>query len=310
MQRQSWKLALVVGLGFVLLGGCANFKWKGSDNSMDAASKKEAAADLDPASLTGPSKGESDVQGGKKASQNPTRKWEGQFALAHLSESRGEDQQAESAYRELLKLEPKDARIHHRLGVMELKKGNFTQAEECFAEAKTLAPPNAELLSDIGYCYYLQQKLPEAEKVLRDALKIDSTYETAVNNLALVLGRQGRYQESKELFLRTNSESETYANLGYVLAQNGETAKAKQMYLRALTLDNKMQVAAKALLQIEEREKTMTRLASAGSAKRPAAARPVEEEILELPRSGATNSTDIGESMQTIYTQGVVDDRS
>ena len=65
--------------------------------------------------------------------------------------------------------------------------------------------------------------------------------------------------------MKTNSEAEACANLGYVMAQNGETAKAKEMYLRALTLDNKMQVAAKAVLQIEEREQTRVKLASAST---------------------------------------------
>jgi Flp pilus assembly protein TadD len=259
----------MVGLGSVLLGGCASFPWsspKGEDHAAGPAAAPGGLSITDPGYWSSPAKADADgkieclktnvAASDRPRSDQPTdKKMEGQFALARLCEQRGETDVAEQAYREMLKKWPKDARLHHRLGVMELQRGNFQQAEERLAAARSLAEPDAELLSDIGYCYYLQQKLPEAEKTLREALKINPSYEAAVNNLALVLGSEGRYQEAKELFLRVNKEAETYANMGYVFAQNGEMGKAKEMYVKALTLDNTMKIAAKAALQIDEREK-------------------------------------------------------
>ena len=158
------------------------------------------------------------------------------------------------------------------------------------------------MLSDIGYCFYLQQKMPEAENALNEAVKIDSSNETATNNLALVYGREGRYQESKTLFMRNNSEAETCANLAYVMAQNGETAKAKEMYLRALTLDNKMQVAAKAMLQIDEREQTMDRLASASPTRHPVAATTAKEAGRNVLRENDSAAPEVEELPMPVNT--------
>ncbi len=54
MQRQSWKLALIVALGSVLLGGCANFKWKGGENSLGSPSRDNAAANAESENIIQP----------------------------------------------------------------------------------------------------------------------------------------------------------------------------------------------------------------------------------------------------------------
>ena len=69
-----------------------------------------------------------------------------------LVRAAGRERTAKQSYRALLKKAPQDARLHHRLGVLAVQKGDFAEAEEHFRAAKSLAPPTAELLSDIGYC--------------------------------------------------------------------------------------------------------------------------------------------------------------
>jgi Flp pilus assembly protein TadD len=268
MQRREFRLVLSIGLLSVWLSGCANLKWAGDGRPLSSLSPRESASPS-PSTAAVSRAGASTATASAKDAAAPDQKknlLEGQFAMARLCERRGESEQADQIYCALLQKAPQDARLHHRLGVLAMKKGDFTQAEERFRTAASLAPPTAALLSDIGYCCYLQEKLPEAEEVLNKALNLEPTYATAVNNLALVMGREGRFQESLDLFRRTNSEAEAYANLAYVLAQNGETAQAKQMYLRALTLDNTLRAAAQAMLQIEERGQVQTKLASASHA--------------------------------------------
>jgi Flp pilus assembly protein TadD len=264
MRWQGFQLLLFVGLCGAGLSGCANLKGADDDAPLGTLSPREAASaspNSVPNSRTGLLTG---APSGRNValSEQEQNLLEGQFAMARLCERRGESEQAEQIYNALLQKVPQDARLHHRLGAMAMKKGDFVQAEERLRMARTLAPPTAELLSDIGYCCYLQQELPEAEEALKEALNLEPTCATAVNNLALVMGREGRFQESLDLFKRTNTEAEAYANLAYVLAQNGETAQAKSMYLRALTLDNTMRVAAQAMLQIEEREQVQAKLTS------------------------------------------------
>jgi len=199
-----------------------------------------------------------------KASAKPQdASLDGQIALARLCERRGENEQAEGLYRALLKKAPRDPRPHHRLAVMAVQKNDLAQAEEHFRAARSLAPPSAELFSDLGYCYYLRHQLKEAEDILNQALKLEPNHAAAVNNLALVVGAQGRFDESLALFKRANSEAKAYANLAYVFAQHGELAWAEETYSRALTLDNKMRAAAQAMLQVAERRQAQERLASA-----------------------------------------------
>jgi Flp pilus assembly protein TadD len=234
---------------------------------------------------------------------------ESQYALARLGERRGEADQAEAKYRELLEKAPDDARIHHRLGVLAVRKGDFVHAEEYFQKARSLATPTAELLNDIGYCYYLQHKLPEAETTLNEALKLEPTNAAAVNNLALVLGRSGRVKESLELFKRNNSEAEACANLAYVLAQNGDMAQAREMYLRALTLDNRMRAAAQAVLQIDERQEAEQRLASARQTSL-ASQRPVRlPQVGQEPRSAGWSGAE-ARTLEVQQTQAIMEPAS
>jgi Flp pilus assembly protein TadD len=267
MLSQKCRLLLFVGLCSATLSGCASLKWTGENAQLNSGSVDGAITpSTDSTSISQSGLSSAGLGMGKsKASGKSDNASESQFAMARLCERRNETEQAEQIYNALLEKTPQDARIQHRLGVIAVRKGDFAKAEKRFEKARSLATPTVELLSDIGYCCYLEQKLPEAEASLTEALKLEPTNATAINNLALVRGRQGRYQESLELFKRTNSEAEAYANLGYVLSQNGESEQAKQMYLRALTLDNKMRAAAEAILQLEHRRKTQTAMASISS---------------------------------------------
>ena len=187
---------------------------------------------------------------------------ESQLALARLMERRGESQQAEQILHALQAKSPHDPRPYHRLAVIAVRKNDFAQAEKLFQTAQSLGPPTADLLSDLGYCYYLQQRLPEAKAVLNQALQLESNHASATNNLALAVGAEGRFDESLSLFKRVNKEAQAYANLAYVLAQYGDLVRSQQVYERALTLDNSMREAAKAMLQVAKRKQVLARLAA------------------------------------------------
>jgi Flp pilus assembly protein TadD len=251
-------ILLLIALFCAGLSGCANLKLTGKSPTFgSAAAGGTTAAVPDPISDAGkPLAGSGDFK------ESASNSFEAQFALARLCERRGESDEAERIYHILLETYPNDARLHHRLGVLAVQKGDFAQAEGSFHKAQSLVPPSADLLSDLGYCFYLQHRLPEAEATFREALNLEPKHAATLNNLALVVGRQGRTQESLDLFKRTNSEAEAYSNLAYVMAQNGEYAEAEKMYLHALSLDNNMRAAAQAVLQINEREEASSRMKS------------------------------------------------
>ena len=151
--------------------------------------------------------------------------------------------------------EPQNALPYHRLAVMRAKDGKFEEANELFLQALRLAPSDAQLIGDVGYCYYLQHRLDEAEQVLRNALQIKPNDPTFANNLAMVLGEQGRYEESFALFRQVGSEEQAYANMAYVHTQRGELASARASYGRALTLNQTLRPAAEAMIQLSQYER-------------------------------------------------------
>ena len=281
-------MLLLAGLCQCALSGCAESRWSLDSGALwhePSAAVLPLSTESDAVAQRSSSPAKADPEGAAKASGDPQKSLlESQLALARLCERRGEHEQAEQLYRAVLKKAPHDPRPHHRLGTIAVEKRDFAQAEEHFRVAMSVAPPSADLLSDIGYCRYLQQQLKEAESALNQALKLEPNHLAATNNLGLVVGAEGRFDESLTLFNRVNSEAKAYANLAYVLAQHGKLERSKKMYLRALTLDERMRAAAQALLQVEECRQTQVRLAS--ESRGPASSTPATSD----PDCGPTGS--------------------
>ena len=177
------------------------------------------------------------------------------LALARLAERQGEPSEARRQYQRYIDKNPSHPLPHHRLGVMAAREAKYDQAEAHFQNALRLAPPTAELLSDVGYLFYLQDRLGEAENMLRQATQMEPANHTANNNLAKVLAARGNFDQSLQHFRRVNDEAQARANLAYMHSHRGNLNKSREEYLRALTLDNTLSNAAHALLQVEEARK-------------------------------------------------------
>jgi len=211
------------------------------------------------------------------------------LARTRLVERRGELAKAERMYQELARREPKHPAPYHRMGVIAAKTGRFSDAERMLSRAAEMAPTNVEVLADLGYMFYLQHRLAESERVLRRALSHDSQSEVVCNNLALVVGAAGRYDECLSLFKRNCDDAQAHANLAYVLTQAGNLEGAKKHYLYALSLDSKLKPAAKALLQVDQsQQKRDEMLARAKSSPGKDNKRPADSGLVEVtPRDGA-----------------------
>src|SRR3972149_2394278 len=78
-------------------------------------------------------------------------------------ETAGNDRLALQEYQQALEQNPNDPAIHHRLGVVCDRLGRFDDAERHYQAALTASPDSADLHNDLGYSYYLNNRLPEAE---------------------------------------------------------------------------------------------------------------------------------------------------
>jgi len=95
-------------------------------------------------------------------------------------------------------------------------------------------------------------RLPEAEATFRRALEIDPKNQSARNNLGLVLGETGRYEESLAEFRQAGGEAEAQSNLAYCKTRAGDLQGAKSAYHRALSLNQELKPAAEALMQLAQ----------------------------------------------------------
>ena len=127
---------------------------------------------------------------------------------------------------------------HHRLAVLAARRGEFEQANQHFQAALRSASKDVELLSDAGYCFYLQNRVPEAEQLYQKALTLEPNNQAVCNNVAMLLADKGRYDESLAMFQRVNSEAQAHTNLAFMLTQAGQYEQAEAHFNRALTLDS------------------------------------------------------------------------
>jgi tetratricopeptide (TPR) repeat protein len=175
------------------------------------------------------------------------------LAFARLCERHGELDQARTVYEGVLKQDPSNQRACHRLGVVTARQGDYQKAEQLLTKAAELSQPDAELLCDLGYTYYLQDRLDLAEKALRQSIDKSSNYQTAWTNLGLTLGQQGRFEESLAAFLKAGNPAEAHASLGYVLAQQNQFRRAQDEFRQSLALNPDLHSAAQGLLLVSAR---------------------------------------------------------
>jgi Flp pilus assembly protein TadD len=173
-----------------------------------------------------------------------------QIAMARVAEQSNDFTRSKEIYEGVLAKRPKHATAFHRLGVIAAREERPDKADEYFAKARELAPHDPEVLADIGYQHYLQRRLPEAEEALRAAIEADPKHQRSLNNLGLVLGHQGRFDEALALFQRGGTDAEAHANLAFVLAYHGRFEDAKRNYSIALTKNPGLKVAAEALVEL------------------------------------------------------------
>ena len=203
--------------------------------------------------------------GAKKSEEAPLKTAEAsdqsmQFELARSAEKQGQLLQAQEMYLHMLDESPQDTQTLHRLGVVSSRLDQFDQASHYFMQALRHDKHNSEVLADLGYALYLKGDLRASETALRQATRENSNNDRAINNLAMVVGQQGRSQEAYALFRSVVDEAEANSNLAYVMSRSGDTDQAAKRYSVALTIDEDLEKAQVALLQLAEKQQVAQRL--------------------------------------------------
>ena len=122
-----------------------------------------------------------------------------------------------------------DWRILSVQGAVLDQMGRHEEAQRYYASALKIVPDEPSVLSNLGLSYALSKDLPRAEETLRRA-SAGSSDKRVRQNLALVVGLQGRFPEAERIARADLPPEEATANVAYLrrmMAQKSNPALKK-----------------------------------------------------------------------------------
>jgi Flp pilus assembly protein TadD len=121
-----------------------------------------------------------------------------------------------------------DWRVLNAQGAVLDQMGRFAEAQQHYETALKIVPNEPSVLSNLGLSYALMKDLKRAESTLRLAVAQPAAGPKVRQNLALVIGLQGRFAEAEKIAAADLPEDQAAANVGYLrqmLAQQGDLKK-------------------------------------------------------------------------------------
>jgi Flp pilus assembly protein TadD len=106
--------------------------------------------------------------------------------------------------------------------------GRHAEAQRYYLTALKIVPDEPSVLSNLGLSYALSKDLPNAETTLRRAAEHRPVDPRVRQNLALVIGLQGRFAEAEQIAGADLPPDQAAANVAYLrkmLARKGEVQK-------------------------------------------------------------------------------------
>ena len=116
--------------------------------------------------------------------------------------------------------------------------GRHDEARRYYATALKIMPGEPSVLSNLGLSYMLSRDLPKAEETLRQAYASTRADARVRQNLALVVGLQGRFAEAESIVKADLPPDEAAANVAYLkdmLNKDAPRTAAKRMPLASLS---------------------------------------------------------------------------
>jgi Flp pilus assembly protein TadD len=118
-----------------------------------------------------------------------------------------------------------DWRVLNAQGAVLDQMGRHAEAQKIYASALKIVPDEPSVLSNLGLSYALMKNLKLAETTLRRAVAQPNVSPKARQNLALVVGLQGRFAEAESIARADLPQDEAAANVRYLrqmIAQQNE----------------------------------------------------------------------------------------
>jgi tetratricopeptide (TPR) repeat protein len=133
------------------------------------------------------------VRSAEKLARTPSEKETVGFLLGGMYERQKKYEQAEQAFKSVLVLNPRNAPTLNYFGYMLAERGvRLDEAGDMLRRALDIDRNNAAYLDSMGWIYYKQNNLPEAESYIRKAIDRESHDPTMLSHLGDVLAKSGR----------------------------------------------------------------------------------------------------------------------
>jgi Flp pilus assembly protein TadD len=118
--------------------------------------------------------------------------------------------------------------------------GRHEEAQRYYASALRIVPEEPSVLSNLGLSYALAKDLKRAEETLRRAADRGSGDKRVRQNLALVVGLQGRFQEAETIAQADLPPDQAAENVGYLrrmMAQQQKGTATLKKSIRARPIE-------------------------------------------------------------------------
>lgn len=96
--------------------------------------------------------------------------------------------------------------------------GRNEEARRVYAQAAVIAPGEASIETNLGLSYAMTNDLVRAEQHLRRAVQMRGASSQTRQNLALVVGLQGRFSEARAIYAADLPAEQVESNMAYVRA--------------------------------------------------------------------------------------------
>jgi Flp pilus assembly protein TadD len=122
-----------------------------------------------------------------------------------------------------------DPRILSAHGAVLDQMGRHDEARRYYETALRIVPEDASVLSNLGLSYALSKELPRAEATLRRAVARPGADPRVRQNLALVVGLQGRFAEAEAIARADLPADEAAANVAYLRLMISQQTERSQL---------------------------------------------------------------------------------
>lgn len=130
--------------------------------------------------------------------------------------SNGDFEQALRVIRQTQQPDRPDWKLYSAEGAILDQVGQTAAARDAYQKALQIAPGEPSILNNLALSHLLGGELQPAEKLLRQAVATPGATSRIRQNLALVLGLEGRFKEAEEIASQELDPGQAAANLAYI----------------------------------------------------------------------------------------------